>query len=469
MFCTFRLIAQTENDAMRYSFTAPIGTARSTSMGGAYGAVGADLFSPVVNPAGIGLYRRSEFVVSPGLFASSTSSQYYGNKNVDDKFKINMPNWGFVFNSKVGKDDDLNEWKSYSIAFSRNILNDFSQRIFIAGQTQNKSIVDAFLANSNGKAPDQLDQFSDLLAFDTYLIDTFYVLGTNNYVGQIYNNPKINQTKYINRSGALSESAFTLSGNYSNKLFVGGSLGFKRVNFLENSQYGEKVMDTIGLRQLNFNNSYSTNGGGFFVKIGAIVQPVNWVRLGLSLHSGCRLNLTDSYSSDLEAVYKTGSISSKSPQGGYDYTIKTPGKIAASLALLNSKIGMLSVDYEIMNYKNARIYPNSVFSDVNQTINNGFSLSQTLRVGGEIKINSNYSFRIGYSNSTSPYSLSKNSLQLNRYSGGFGYRKDWFFVDIAFVLSRYSENYYAYNPSLIEAAKVNFDGRNFISTIGFRF
>ena len=67
--------AQSESDVMRYSFGAPIGTARTTGMGGAFGAVGADLFSSVINPAGIGVYRKSEFVFSPGLYIPTTNTR----------------------------------------------------------------------------------------------------------------------------------------------------------------------------------------------------------------------------------------------------------------------------------------------------------------------------------------------------------------------------------------------------------
>jgi hypothetical protein len=462
-------LAQSENDVLRYSFTTPIGTARTTAMGGAFGAVGADLFSPVINPAGVGVYRKSEFVFSPGLYAPKTNSSYYGTTNTDDRFKLNIANWGFVFNSKLGKDDNLEEWKSISFAYTYNRVNDFSQRVFIQGQTQNKSIIDGFLAGSNGISPENLDQFSNYLAFDTYLIDTFYVLGTNNYIGQVYNDPKIRQTKSINRNGAQGESAFTVSGNYANRWYVGGSVGFKRVNFSESAQYSEKILDTIQLQEIIYNNDLSTNGGGFFAKIGTIFVPAPWLRLGLSLHSGTRLNLTDAYSSNITAKYNNGSLTSESPQGGFDYTIRTPGKINVSMVLLNSKIGMLSADYEISDFRNSRLIPNSTFADINQNISNAFALNQTIRVGGEIRLTPNYLIRLGYSNSSSPYKNNLNSFAFNRYTGGVGYREDWFFVDLAFALTSFSENYYLYNPSFIDAANLKNIHKNFITTVGFRF
>ncbi len=458
--------AQSESDVMRYSFSAPVGTARTTGMGGAFGAVGADLFSPVINPAGIGVFRKSEFVFSPGLYAPTTNSSYYGTSNTDDKFKLNVANWGFVFNSKLGKDDNLEEWKSVSLAYTYNRLNDFSQRVFIQGQTQNKSIIDGFLASSNGLSPENLDRFSDYLAFDTYLIDT---LGVNNYIGQVNNDPKIKQTKTINRNGVQGESAFTVSGNYANKWFVGGSIGFRRINFFESTQYSEKILDTIQLQEIIFNNELRTNGGGFFAKVGTIFVPAPWLRLGLSLHSGSRLNLSDSYSSDITARYNNGSLTSESPQGGFDYTIRTPGKINVSMALLSSKIGMLSADYEITDFRNSRLIPNSTFSDINQNISNSFALSQTIRVGGELRLTPNYLVRVGYSNSSSPYKNLSNSLGYNRYTGGIGYREDWFFIDLAFALTSFSENYYLYNPSFVDAANLKNSNKNFIASVGFRF
>ena len=57
--------AQNELDALRYSNTGTGGTARSYAMANAFGALGADLSAFHINPAGLGLYRKSE--VSIGL------------------------------------------------------------------------------------------------------------------------------------------------------------------------------------------------------------------------------------------------------------------------------------------------------------------------------------------------------------------------------------------------------------------
>ena len=57
--------AQNEVDAARYSSFTSGGTARSLGMAGAFSAVGADLSSTWLNPAGLALYRRSEIAFTP--------------------------------------------------------------------------------------------------------------------------------------------------------------------------------------------------------------------------------------------------------------------------------------------------------------------------------------------------------------------------------------------------------------------
>ncbi|MGB1123225.1 MAG: hypothetical protein ACPG08_06845, partial [Flavobacteriales bacterium] len=61
--------AQNEIDILRYSYQEALGSTRTMAMGGAFGALGADLASLNGNPAGIGMYRRGDAGVTTG-FAS---------------------------------------------------------------------------------------------------------------------------------------------------------------------------------------------------------------------------------------------------------------------------------------------------------------------------------------------------------------------------------------------------------------
>ncbi|MBK9317869.1 MAG: hypothetical protein IPM91_02820 [Bacteroidetes bacterium] len=63
--------AQTDADILRFSMLNYGSTARSLGMGNSFGALGADFSTLAINPAGIALYRKSEFSVSP-LFQTGT-------------------------------------------------------------------------------------------------------------------------------------------------------------------------------------------------------------------------------------------------------------------------------------------------------------------------------------------------------------------------------------------------------------
>src|SRR3954466_4771231 len=84
------IFAQSDIDALRYSQSSLTGTARYVSMGGAFGALGADFSSLSYNPAGIGLYRKSEFTFTPSIYAEKTTSDFLGTSGSDSKFNFNI-------------------------------------------------------------------------------------------------------------------------------------------------------------------------------------------------------------------------------------------------------------------------------------------------------------------------------------------------------------------------------------------
>ena len=93
------VFAQNIDDVVRYSQTNTGGTALSLGMGGATGAIGGDFSSASINPAGLGLYRQSELVISPSIFNFTGNSEYYGTSESDRKFNFNINNLHLVLHS----------------------------------------------------------------------------------------------------------------------------------------------------------------------------------------------------------------------------------------------------------------------------------------------------------------------------------------------------------------------------------
>lgn len=85
-------------DANRWMGSDLNGTARFVGMGGAMGALGGDITTMGTNPAGIGIYRSNDFMVSFGFDNTGTKA----NGASLDKFHGSFDNAGFVFSTKIG-------------------------------------------------------------------------------------------------------------------------------------------------------------------------------------------------------------------------------------------------------------------------------------------------------------------------------------------------------------------------------
>ena len=67
LFAIIKTYAQEPADALRYSWLTQNGTARNQAIGGAGASLGGEFSSLFINPAGLGFYKTSEFVVTPGF------------------------------------------------------------------------------------------------------------------------------------------------------------------------------------------------------------------------------------------------------------------------------------------------------------------------------------------------------------------------------------------------------------------
>src|SRR4051812_9984565 len=81
-------------DAANFSKTTSGGTARFQGLAGAGTALGADLTSASLNPAGLGFYRKSDVSFTGGLGFINSSSLYLDESNTDKRSYLFFPNLG---------------------------------------------------------------------------------------------------------------------------------------------------------------------------------------------------------------------------------------------------------------------------------------------------------------------------------------------------------------------------------------
>ena len=468
MFC----VAQNEVDALRYSQNFYSGSARYSAMGNAFGALGGDFSAILSNPAGLGVYRSSEFMFTPMFSYNTASSSYMKQTNDDNSFKMKFANMGFVATHKSGREEG---WVTTSFALGYNRIADFGRNIKIQGKNDNGSMTDYFANLAAGTRPDGLyDVWNDVgMAWDCYLIDP------NNSDTTAYRSSLANygetQTKIMNMSGGMGEYVIALGGNYSNKLYMGGSMGIQSVRYVENSVYTETDPDKLisAFDNFSYTNNLKTTGAGFNFKFGLLFRPVEWLRVGGAIHSPTFLNLHDEYSTALESKFGDSlNIHEKySYNGTYDYQLTTPFKAIGSLGFIIGKVALIGLEYEYIDYSVARLraddYP---FSTENNAIQTAYTSTGNIKVGAEFK-NGPLSVRGGYGLYGSPFLAGTPNANATRtaYSAGFGIRNDDFYFDMAFTYNTMKEKYFMYDMPVEDASDITSTYFGMLATFGFKF
>src|SRR3954449_1859866 len=111
LFTTFAAItinAQVPDDALRNAWFIPGGTARYVSIGGAMGSLGGDITSNNINPAGIGLYKTREIVLSAGVMFNNNEFSYRGDNSSVSKTAFAYGPTGIV----IGSSKQGSKWAS---------------------------------------------------------------------------------------------------------------------------------------------------------------------------------------------------------------------------------------------------------------------------------------------------------------------------------------------------------------------
>jgi hypothetical protein len=475
LFTTCHLSAQNEEDALRYSRQYITGTARAVGMGGAMGAIGGDFTSLSINPAGIGVYRSNEFTFSPSINWNSTTSDFLGNKIEQTRYGMRIGNIGYIVTNKTDKEKGF---VSTSFSIGYNQLNNFNQQILMSGTSTNGSLLDNFTNIYNNPSLDISDFYEglaydvDMVAWDSAAAEYFNDFERGGY-GQI-------QKRRVSTSGHIGEYVFSGGTNYSNWLYLGATMGIQRVRFEKSVEHRETAQgNNIDFTdEFVFNEDLVTRGYGFNMKFGAIVRPLDFVRLGAAYHTSTLYFLTDRFTTDMTAWawYDPGNnISSKtanSPAGNYDYTLKSPSKFVGSAAVTLGKLGLVSVDYERVNYSNA-ILEGQDYSFIleNTAIKNNFKSADNLRMGAELRIGTTGYFRGGYSIYGSPFKV-VDPVADTKYtvvSGGIGMRNSDFFIDLSYANGLSKEAYYMYLPEMTSGSINKSSLNNVIMTLGFKF
>lgn len=472
--------SQNVSDAVRWSFTNPGGTARTLGVGGAFGAMGGDFSVVNINPAGLGVYRKSEFTISPSLSNSRTTSYIKGLNSQTTKDKYNsfsLDNISFVFTSNNGSNPS-----SFALGFSK--IADLNKNFTFSGQS-NGSITQRFAERANGKTEEELDDFE---AYPALFVGAIYDLDTNEFYETDFGQfDEVNKKQQVEQNGYINELTLGWGKNIKNKFTVGVSLGIPFVSYEETKQYQENDnQNTIPVfNTLNYTEYLNTSGIGANIKAGFIYSPVNLVRIGGAFHSPTWYTLNDDYYTNLDYSYNDGQsrfYEKRSPDGSFKYRLNTPAKLVGSLGSVfkfGTKFsGFVNGDIEWVDYNNNKFNFTSYSNDqseqqntilINNEIEQYLGSVLNLRLGGELAYGV-VRLRAGIERGDSP--LSADNEKINTTSFGIGVREDNFFIDFGVRTRKFTEGYVPYvlvNPSQETVVNNEISHTRFVVTAGFKF
>ena len=463
-------------DALKFSQTNFGSTARFKGMGGAQIGVGGDMSSLSANPAGLGLFTKSEFSLTPEFNNMVGNASYLGKQTESTKDRLNLNHIGAVFYSPSyrmrGQDTQKGVLSTvFGIGYNRN--NDFSAEFGYEGQNPNNSIVDYFseLANSNGI--DQKGLAS--MAYDAYLIDEdaagFYAITEVNN----------RQAKNELRSGSTPELTASGAINISNQLYIGASIGLVNVRYLNDSEFVESGVTTANdPYSLSFRQSQETTGSGYNARLGIIFRPADNFRVGATLQSPSWLFIQDNTTMVLDATIATGADAGTSQNQPvnyiFNYRLRTPlkGSIGASYvvagkALISADIDF--VDYSSMRFSTDQGLEPATIMDENNIVRSNYKSATNYRVGAEYKVNPLFSLRAGYGLNGSAIKGYTDYFASNYYTGGLGYRVDNYYFDLTYQRVETNTDLAPYELSNFTepVANIKTARNNVFLTFGVRF
>ncbi|HTX88964.1 MAG TPA: hypothetical protein VMC08_08250 [Bacteroidales bacterium] len=469
-------ISQNASDALRYSRIFYGGSARFQGLAGAMGAVGGDFSVIATNPGGLGIFKSSEISITPNIWIGMSQSDYNGTTANDHKVSFGLGDLGFVFSIPMDKRHRTGGIKYLNFAFGINRQNDFNNRIYIQGQNNTSSMLTDYvnvLNSQPGITPDQINNqypFDIALAYNANLI--FYDTLHNQYMNDAYHGG-VMQEKSITTYGSMNEFEFAFGANYNDKLYFGATIGIPYLRYYEHSIYSEAKTDpTIQYFQyLSYEQVLETHGVGVNFKAGLIYRPANWIRIGAAIHTPTFYGMMrDAWSSNMYAEFENNSWNNTqySPAGNYNYALTTPFRAIGSLAFIIGPYGLISAEYEYDNYNQARFHAQDSFDATNQDIKDSYKSPLNLRFGTEWRI---WDFRVrgGFGYYGSPYKNDINDGERLLASGGFGYRGKHFYGDLTYVWTRTTEDYYLYNPELVNPSYNKLYSNSVVMTWGVRF
>lgn len=490
---TMTMEAQNISDATRFSGSDLYGTARYRGMSGAFGALGGDLSSLDINPAGSAVFLKSTVSFTADFENIDNDVHYLNgfNSNSSSDFDMGQAGAAFVFNNR----DQNADWKKFTLAFNYSKTSNF-ENDFIAAGDNNRSIDSYFLQYADGIPLNLLERQNGETISDLYSylgeMEGFAaqqaMLGYQGYVLYAEDPDDANNTQYYSAvapgsfdqqytyaaTGLNGKFSFNFATQYQDFLYLGINLNTHFINYDRVSIISELNSNPgSDINEIYFEDRLSTLGSGVSIQLGGLARIGENLRAGLAYETPTWYSISEETTQYLETysdIYGSATVDPNVINVYPDYEFQTPSRYNASLAYLFGNRGILSFDYSYKDYSDAKFKPknDSQFALQNEIIAQELKGAATFRIGGEYRVD-RWSLRGGYRFEESPYSNQATAElgELEGYSLGLGYDFGNVKLDFAYEAFEKDKNPRLYPAGLTDRAFINQKNSNYILSLSF--
>lgn len=431
--------AQYAYDALRFSETDQIGTARFQAIGGNQVSLGGDASSITGNPAGLGFFTRSELSLSPAIRSVNSTSTFVGNTTKESTVNGSLANLSLVIAN--GQKNFNSNWKSTSFGISyssqQSLKNTFSYRDPNSGSP----FVDyaVRLANDRNITSTELDLEYDpntgraLTPEAAYY--QLYMINPITEGGRVYESfdagspQNVNQRGLFESSGASSQWTFAYAGNYMDKLYLGLSVGITRTKYNFTNTLTDRFASGQEFSSSSHIESFSLDGNGVNATLGAIYKISPVVQVGGTLTTPTISVNSETFSSTVTANNDYIGLE----PNDFRYNLTTPFKASGGVTFFVGQKGFITGSLEYVGYRGMRVGKgDATFRDENnREIKSLYNNVVNGRIGGEYRAGK-FRGRLGLAYLSDPYAIKTDGTDHSKIllSAGVGVRSQRFFADL---------------------------------------
>lgn len=451
-------------DVQRFAERSTIGTARYVGMGGAMTAIGGDPSAAMVNPAGLGLYRRSEISVS--IDETIDNTQQVGSNDTYQRTRFAAPHISAIW--AWGNSQKQRGLVYNNFMFSLNRLANFNRDIVVKGAGMGMVPTICNITNDEGGVS---EEFLVNKPWDDVEIGWLSILGYEAYlIDPIENNKWKPAVDFTDGSLSISETGtsdqYTLSwaGNIGNQWYIGIGLNIPTINYTKHTSLREENKQNSSSAELK--SMFHVSGVGVSGSFGLIYRPIQALRIGASLQTPTILSLSRQSTGDMYSTIAGQKYEVLTPESGVmDIDIASPLRTSVSVAGQMGKIGLIAVQYDYAH--------SNEMEDIH-----------TLRIGAEAQmtrglfLNAGYVYESSFMKEDPKWLLGYNEIRTDmdyRYtaatqyaSAGIGYRSDVVVAQLAYQYGWQTIHQYASEEQALPCY-VDSHTHRIVATLAWRF